>query len=233
MKKTNDKQHLDISFQYIFHSCVGDIEGMRYVQDISADILGRYEDDDKDFVIGKASIKIILIAQAIDDGYDIFEIFDSDSYTIRIGEEIFDFDNDEIKEDLRQALFGHDFMVNPNICIFERLTILPEYRGLGIAPKFIKDNYFFFSSTCGLIVMQPFPLQFEAENTLSKCSDFERQMGYEKMGQNEKKAKKSLIDFYKKVGFITAKGYNDLMFLVPAFKNEKLDAIDLNESIIV
>ena len=173
----------------------------------------------------------MLLSQALDDNFDIFQIFDSDSYTMRIGEEIYDFDNGDIKEDLQRKLFGDDFMCNPNICIFERLTILPEYRGLGIAAKFIKDNFFFFNTAWGLIVMQPFPLQFEAEGTLAKCSDFERWMGYDQMEKDENKARKSLINFYKKVGFISVKGYDELLFLLPGFKNKKLDTIDLNESI--
>ena len=56
---------------------------------------------------------------------------------------------------------------------------------------------------------------------------------YKKYSKNENKAKKSLMNFYKKVGFLSVKGYDDLMFLLPGFKNKKLDAIDLNESIAI
>ena len=227
-----DNQDLDIKFKYQFCSFLGPMEGERYVQEIFVDIIKTDDGDNDVQIIGKAKIVIMLLSQALDDNFDIFQIFDSDSYTMRIGEEIYDFDNGDIKEDLRKKLFGNKYMINSNICIFERLTILPEYRGLGIAAKFIKDNFFFFSSACGLIVMQPFPLQFEAESTLAKCSDFERKMGYDQMEKDEKKARKSLINFYKKVGFISVKGYDDLMFLLPGFKNKKLDAIDLNESIV-
>lgn len=231
MNNTINDQDLDIIFRYQFCSFLGPMEEERYVQKIFVDIV-KTDDSGKDVqIIGKASIKIMLLSQALDDNFDIFQIFDSDSYTMRVGEEIYDFRYGDIKEDLRRKLFGDDYMTNPNICIFERLTILPEYRGLGIAAKFIKDNFFFFSTTCGLIVMQPFPLQFEAESTLAKCSDFERQMEYDQMEKDENKARKSLINFYKKVGFISVKGYDDLMFLLPGFKNKKLDAIDLNESI--
>lgn len=231
MNNTINDQDLDIIFRYQFCSFLGPMEEERYVQKIFVDIV-KTDDSGKDVqIIGKASIKIMLLSQALDDNFDIFQIFDSDSYTMRVGEEIYDFRYGDIKEDLRRKLFGDDYMTNPNICIFERLTILPEYRGLGIAAKFIKDNFFFFSTTCGLIVMQPFPLQFEAEGTLAKCSDFERQMEYDQMEKDENKARKSLINFYKKVGFISVKGYDDLMFLLPGFKNKKLDAIDLNESI--
>lgn len=224
-------QYLDIEFRYQFCSFLGPMEGERYIQEIFVDIIKK-DDKGKDVqIIGKASVKIILLSQALDDNFDIFQIFDSDSYTMHIGSTIYDFDNEDIKEDLRRKLFGDDFMINSNICIFERLTILPEYRGLGIAAKFIKDNFFFFNTTCGLIVMQPFPLQFEAESTLAKCSDFERQMKYDQMEKDENKARKSLMNFYKKVGFVSVKGYDELMFLLPGFKNIKLDAIDLNESI--
>ena len=231
MNNTINDQDLDIIFRYQFCSFLGPMEEERYVQKIFVDIV-KTDDSGKDVqIIGKASIRIMLLSQALDDNFDIFQIFDSDSYTMHIGSTIYDFDNDDINEDLRRQLFGDDIMINPNICIFERLTILPEYRGLGIAAKFIKDNFFFFSTTCGLIVMQPFPLQFEAECTHTKCSDFERQMEYDQMEKDENKARKSLINFYKKVGFLSVKGYDDLMFLLPGFKNKKLDAIDLNESI--
>lgn len=231
MNYTIDDQDLDIKFRYQFCSSLGPLEGERYIQEIFVDIVKTDDSGNDVQIIGKASIKIILVAQALEDNFDIFQIFDSDSYTMRVGSTIYDFENDDIKDELRRKLFGEDYMSNPNICIFERLTILPEYRGLGIAAKFIKDNFFFFSTTCGLIVMQPFPLQFEAEGTLAKCSDFERQMKYDQMEKDENKARKSLINFYKKVGFISVKGYDNLMFLLPGFKNNKLDAIDLNESI--
>ena len=231
MKDIDYNQDFDIEFRYQFCSFLGQLEGERYIQEIFVDIV-KTDDSGKDVqIIGKASIKIMLLSQALDDNFDIFQIFHSDSYTMRVGEEIYDFRYGDIKEDLRRKLFGDDYMTNPNICIFERLTILPEYRGLGIAAKFIKDNFFFFNTACGLIVMQPFPLQFEAEGTLAKCSDFERQMEYDQMEKDENKARKSLINFYKKVGFISVKGYDDLMFLLPGFKNKKLNAIDLNESI--
>lgn len=233
MNSISKDKNLDIIFRYQFCSFLGPMEEERYVQKIFVDIVKTDNSGNDVQIIGKASIKIILVAQALDDGYDIYDVFDTDSYTMRIGDEIYDFENDDIKEDLGRQLFGDDYMANPNICIFERLTILPEYRGLGIAAKFIKDNFFFFSTTCGLIVMQPFPLQFEAEGTLAKCSDFERQMKYDQMEKDENKARKSLINFYKKVGFISVKGYDNLMFLLPGCKNNKLDAIDLNESIAV
>ncbi len=232
MNYTIEDQEFDIKFRYQFCSFLGPMEEERYAQKIFVDIV-KTDDSGNDIqIIGKASIKIMLLSQALDDNFDIFQIFDSDSYTMRIGEEIYDFDLRNIKEDLQRKLFGDDIMINPNICIFERMMILPEYRGLGIGAKFVKDRFHFFSSTCGLIVMQPYPLQLEAVGPNGRTDEFEKEMGYESMEKNVQKATKSLKDYYKSIGYISVRGYKDLMFLVPCKRNTSLDAINMNEMII-
>lgn len=232
MEEIYEDEYLDIQFKYEFDSCIGEIEGNRYVQDIRVSIIKTDEFGNNPIVIGKGNIKLLLLEQAMHDHYDIFEIFDMCEYTMRIGGMIYDFDNCEIKEDLQKKLFGDELMLNPNICIFERMTILPECRGLGIGAKFVKDRYNFFSSACGLIVMQPFPLQLEAVGSGGRRDEFERNMKFEEMEQNSRKATKSLKDYYKRIGYISVKGYKDLMFLVPGFRNKKLDAIDMSEMIL-
>ena len=225
-------QYLNIEFKYTFSSPIGSIAGERYIQDIAVEIIKTDEYGNTPVIIGKGSVKILLLSQAINDHYDIFEIFDTESYIMRIGNMIYDFDNYEIKEDLQRKLFGDDMMINPNICIFERMMILPEYRGLGIGAKFVKDRFHFFSSTCGLIVMQPYPLQLEAVGPNGRTDEFEKRMGYETMEKNVQKATKSLKDYYKSIGYISVRGYKDLMFLVPCKRNTSLDAINMNEMII-
>lgn len=232
MKTKPEPQYLDIEFRYTFRSPIGPIEGERYIQDIAVEIIKTDEYGNNPVIIGKGNVKILLLSQAINDHYDIFEIFDTESYTMRIGEMIYDFDNYDIKEDLQRKLFGYEGMDNPNICIFERMMILPEYRGLGIGAKFVKDRFHYFSSACGLIVMQPFPLQLESSRALGRDNEFESKMGYDEMEHDSRKAMKSLKDYYKRIGYITVRGYKDLMFLVPDFKNDKLDAIDLEEALI-
>lgn len=232
METNYEDEYLDIEFKYEFRSYIGPMEGGRYIQDIAVEIIKTDEYGNSPIIIGKGNVKILLLAQAINDHYDIFEIFDTESYTMRIGNMIYDFDNYEIKEDLQRKLFGDDIMINPNICIFERMMILPEYRGLGIGAKFVKDRFHYFNTACGLIVMQPFPLQLESSHALGRDNEFESKMGYEKMEHDSRKAMKSLKDYYKRIGYITVRGYKDLMFLIPDFKNDKLDAIDLEESLI-
>ena len=232
MEDLYEKDHIDIKFKYEFESCIGEIEGSRYIQDIKAYIIKTDEYGNDEEIIGKGDIKLLLLEQAINDHYSVFEVFDTYEYTMRIGSMIYDFDNCEIKEDLQKKLFGDDIMLNPNICIYERMTILPAYRGLGIGTKFVKDKYNFFSSACGLIVMQPYPLQLEAVAPSGRTDEFERNMNFEELEQDSKKAFKSLKDFYKRIGYISVKDYKDLMFLVPDMRNIKLEAINMSEMIL-
>lgn len=226
------EEYINIKFKYEFESYIGIIESNRYIQNINASIIKIDEYGNDERIIGKGDIKLLLLEQAMNDHYSIFEVFDTYEYTMRIGSMIYDFDNCEIKEDLQKKLFGDDIMQNSNICIYERMTILPDYRGLGIGTKFVKDKYNFFSSACGLIVMQPYPLQLEATDPSGRKDEFERSMNFEELEKDSKKAFKSLTDFYKSIGYISVKGYKDLMFLIPGMRNKKLDAINMDEMIL-
>lgn len=223
--------YIGIKFKYEFESYIGEIEGNRYIQNINASIIKIDEYGNNERIIGKGNIKLLLLEQAMNDHYSIFDVFDTYEYTMRIGSMIYDFDNNELKEDLQKKLFGDDIMQNSNICIYERMTILPDYRGLGIGTKFVKDKYNFFSSACGLIVMQPYPLQLEAVGPSGRTDEFEKSMNFEELEKDSKKAFKSLTDFYKSIGYISVKGYKELMFLLPGMRNKKLEAINIDEMI--
>lgn len=230
METFETDNYMDIQFEYEFESLLDDPEGSRYIQDINARIV-RLDDSRNNQVIGQSNIKMLLLEQAIKDEYSVYDVFDTYEYTRRIGNMIYDFEIEEIKEDLQKKLFGAEPILNTNICIFEKIKILPEYRGLGLGAKFIKNKYDNFSAACGLIVMQPFPLQLEYRHP-QPADSFESKMNYASMEQNESKAAKSLKAFYKRVGFISVKGYNELMFLLPGLKNPKLEAIDMNEILL-
>ena len=85
-------QDLDIEFKYTFISPIGTMEGNRYIQDIAVEIIKTDEYGNNPVIIGKGNVKILLLSQAMNDHYDIFEIFDTESYTMRIGNMIYDFD---------------------------------------------------------------------------------------------------------------------------------------------
>ena len=76
MKDIYYDQDLDIEFRYQFCSFLGPLEEERYVQNIFVDIIKTDDNGNEVQIIGKASIKIMLLSQALDDNYDIFQIFD-------------------------------------------------------------------------------------------------------------------------------------------------------------
>lgn len=119
-------------------------------------------------------------------------------------------------------------MEAPNICIFSRLQILPKYRGRGLAKLVIKDNVNILGPACGLIVAQPYPLQFEYEGMHD--TDFEKAMEYDKMEKDEAKANAQLRKYYKSIGYKESKICKDLMFIAPDMKNAAMDKIDLNDN---
>lgn len=216
-----------LDFKYSFTSSTGEIEGNRYILEIDEDIVGNNEADGE-FLIGKAKRYMILLGQAQNENYDFFEIFDTNGELVNILMDIYDLERGDIKENLEQEIFGkYGMMEAPNICIFSRLQVLPKYRGHGIAKKIIKDNLNILGPSCGLIVAQPYPLQFEYEGLHD--TDFEKAMEYDRMEQDEVKANAQLRKYYKSIGYKESKICKDLMFIAPDMKNAVLDKVDLND----
>lgn len=139
--------------------------------------------------------------------------------------DIYDFEEDELREDIRKAMYGDRPMLNQNICIFNRLEILPKYRGLGLGKRIIKENIEHIAYACGLIVIKPFPLQLENEHLHS--TDFEKSMGFELMEKDEHKAFTSLRSYYESIGYQSVKSCPNFMFMVPSRARTFLKDIDL------
>lgn len=213
------------SFKYKFTSGTGELEGDRYVRDIKMKIFAENFETQENSLVGKVLFKIIYINSARNTGYDLYEIFDSHEYTYRHGSQIFDFDEQDIKEDI-QKHFKYDIL-GSNICILERIEIIPRFRGYNLAAKATKDIIFHFSGNCALFVIQAYPLQFEAES--SEQSKWQKQLELNLFPTNEKLAFKKLSEYYQSFGFEKIKGYDDLLFYNPLFANEKLNNINLEE----
>ncbi len=226
-----DPENDEVYFRYSMESCIGEIEEARYINDIHIDIIGKTPDE-VEFKMGEAQRKIILIGQAYNDNVDPYYIFDYTRSLIEIGDAIFDFDEGCLKREIADVCE----LENSDICVFERLCILPKYRGLGLAKKLVKDNVMRLGNSCGLFVMKPYPLQCEgtSDGDIERARElqymnnpFEEYMGYDEMEQDEAKALKQLVKYYKTFGYFTIKGIDGLMFLDPSKVNKKLDKIDI------
>lgn len=216
-----------LKFKYSTES-IGCAEEEDFILKFNEDIIAD-NDEDGEFLVGKATRYMFLLEEANEAGYPIFDIFDSSSDYANPLLEIFDEEENQIKQSLIDALMGEfSVLENENICYFSRLEILPKYRGHGIAKQVIRDNYKVFGSWCGLIVMNPFPLQFELDKIHK--SPFEKQMAFGDLEKDEELANKNLRTYYKSIGYIEVPGYNQ-MFLVPGYCNNKLESIDMDAPI--
>lgn len=225
--KIRDYMKTFLKFKYSTES-IGCGEEENFILKFNEDIIAD-NDEDGEFLVGKATRYMFLLEEAHEAGYPIFDIFDSNSDFANPLLEIYDEEEKQIKQDLIDTLMGEfGVLGNDNICYFSRLEILPRYRGFGIAKKVIRDNYKVFGSWCGLIVMNPFPLQFELDE-IHKLP-FEKQMAFGDLEKDEELANKNLRTYYKSIGYIEVPGYNQ-MFLVPGYHNNKLESIDMDAPI--
>lgn len=225
-------KELFLNFKYTFGSETGDVEGFRYIQNVFVDIYATdvEADDEEEVLIGKLKLKTILMTQAIDDRYDLAEILDTDPDLFVISDKVFDGETEEPNSILQEEY--PECMLNLNICVLDRIVLLPEYRGYGISKRVVKDVLFQFRTSCGMFVIQPFPLQFEGENCIG-VDPWEDRSWYKDLEKNEKKAMKKLEAYCQSIGFKKIKGIDGLLFHCSFYRNLELEKVDMNEEIVI
>lgn len=211
---------------YHLHSSLGDIGPFRYINQISGTVTEVDEQGNKIADVGHINLNLILISLALDTGYDIYEVFDYSHSTMEIGDAVFDFNSYDLVEPL-QEYYDYTFL-GSNICIVDRIEILPKYRGKGLGKKIVKDMYNRFGSGCCIFVLKCFPVQFEHEFTHGLNKEWFDKMKYQELEPDEEKAFYQLANFYKKCGWSLIPDVSkELMFLNPALKNPAIEKIEL------
>lgn len=213
-----------VVFNYRFQSGLGCYEHGRFVREVTSEIILVNDSDQDSEKIGQIDFLIIYIDQTYDSDFSLYDILDAHSeYLARHIFKIIDYKTGSFISKLENF---YDFEIHgSNVCLIQKITVLPEYRGYKIGAKAIKDLIFHYSSGCGLFALQPFPLQFEAK--ISGDKDLDK--GLETFEKNQKKANAKLKSYYKSIGFEEIKGVKDLMFYNPAVINEKFSNLDLEE----
>jgi len=169
--------------------------------------------------IGFINLRLMLFGSAMNNGFGMESVFEMEEYTLRIGEQIADFESEEVNEDI--LIFYKYDITETDICIIERFEITEEYRRKGLGKKILQDIYIKFANSCGLFVVQTFPIQFEF-NDGENISDWGNKMRLNTLDKDFEKSFYKLKAFYQKIGFNHIEGYDDLMFLNPAIVNEKI-----------
>ena len=212
-------------FDYHFASGIGCWEGGRYNKQIDMYITIENDEGNQEKLIGKVQFQIIYVDQAMEDGYDLYEIFDQKEHTFKLGQDIFDFEVDNIQEDIKEY-YDDDFLQS-NICILERIEILPEFRSKKLGAKAIKDIIFHFGSSCGLFVGQVFPLQLEPADNDENV--WRKSLELNKFSSDEEISFINLKNYYLSMGFDAIPKYKNLIFLNPLRRNDIMDAINLED----
>lgn len=177
-------------------------------------------EDENEIQIGKIVLKFIHIGEALNQQNNIHEIFDSEEYVVRIGNRIFDFDENDFNEDI-QDYYNFTFN-NLDLCIIQRIEILEEFRSKKIGKMVLKNVCLKFASSCGLFVVQTFPIQFESQKYSIPNKKWDDQMNLNILDKDFEKSFYKLKAFYQNMGFDHIDGYDNLMFLNPAMINNKI-----------
>ncbi|MFK8009935.1 MAG: hypothetical protein AB8H03_26515 [Saprospiraceae bacterium] len=177
-------------------------------------------EDENEIQIGKIILKFIHIGEALNQQKNIHEIFDSEEYVVRIGKRVFDFDENDFNEDI-QNYYNFTFN-NLDLCIIQRIEIIDEFRRKEIGKMVLKNICLKFASSCGLFVVQTFPIQFESQKYSIPNNIWDEQMSLKTLDKDFEKSFYKLKAFYQKNGFNHIDDYNNLMFLNPAIVNKKL-----------
>ena len=198
-----DQTEVDVYLNYRSSVCVGDTEhscGGGYILKMEAVVMGHAEGsigkNPVGMVLGNLKFYIIRVGNASNDRVHLHDVFDAFQETVDVGNAIYDASYSEFTQAVRR-LFPD---ANPwcDILILHYLTILPCARGqrlgLSVLERVMRD----WSSGCSLVVMKPFPLQFESR--AKKDRDWEH-LALGKFPGTQREAFQRLRAYYELLGF--------------------------------
>jgi len=83
---------LSIEIEHTFKSAVGYLDAERYIKRVKTNIYnGEFVDNKENEFIGSVEITILLLGAAKANNYDVYEIFDTEEWTLTEGEAFYDF----------------------------------------------------------------------------------------------------------------------------------------------
>lgn len=178
-----------------------------------------YNEMKDDFVLaGKIQLYFCDMLSAYDNHCSLFDVMDSHSSTL---EEFFTIlynpSTEELRTSISKLLNLDESDCDKNILIFDRIELLPEYRGLGITKRVINHSIKLFSNQCNLIVLQCFPLQLSTKEQEKEIQNIEwhKSLQLDILEKDKKKATKSLSNYYKSLGFISIPRTNFMLIKNP------------------
>lgn len=185
---------------------IGDDEPSRFIHQLDGRIELYVDHDTKRLAIGNFSALVVDVESAINERVHPFDVFDSHSTTAPYYRPLFlerSWSGADFRTSVLKAVYGEDEPWRPNVLILDRVTVFPEHRGNGAGLLAIRGLIERFRMGVGLIVMTPFPLQFEAEPHSQEDLDERSRLGLDKFGIGYDKAMAKLRGYYATLGFRT------------------------------
>jgi hypothetical protein len=193
---------LNVTLQYeAARPLYGDEED--FILTVNGEIYGYANDDQRKVNLGELKMYLIQIGNALNEGMSLTVVFDTYQQTLDAGCILFNNSFNDLSPWIQRRF--EDALPHEDILLLDRLTITPLARGqrlgLAILHRAIRD----WSSGCSLVVMKPYPLQYEGEGRnitdmpelkldefrTSKTESFRRlrayyaQLGFERIGRSE------------------------------------------------
>ena len=208
--------------EYSHTTLVDDNEPNRYHRCIAGQVqLCDDEDFDQRTTIGKFSVIIVDVVAAINEQERMFDVFDCSSRTVDYFS-LYGDDMDYLPK-VTKALKGGERW-SPNMLILDRLEIFPEHRGHRYGLHALRWMHFHFGTGCGVVVMKPFPLQFEAAPRDDESREVFARLKLGEFTDKKEAAFRKLRAYYRQAGFVRVPG-TEFMVSDPEIKLPDLKAI--------
>jgi len=183
--------------------CIEAVDPSDFLYETHGKILCLSEND-KETLVGKFRLYYADIENASEEGFTAFEVLDSHSHSAEYCRSIYGLNGSEFNKKLL-TLLNFDVMGN-NLLIIDRLEILPKYRGKNLGLIITRRLIQRFSFGAGVVVIKPFPLQFEHEPSIDNDQQWHRKMQFSGFSKSERLSLQKLYQYYSKLGFIRMPG---------------------------
>lgn len=149
---------------------------------------------------GRGMMSQILFGLAVDNHYPLSHVMDASQPILEMSKMLFEWEEDKEFYGKIEEYFTDIPLINSNICFLEKLELLPRYRGLGLGKKVVLNLAQRFYDSCGLWIIQAYPLQHFNRQKRTGWTDWEKLMGYPNFEPDLEKSKYKLFHYFQQMG---------------------------------
>lgn len=156
----NEYRYCRLNFQPLQISVIGSGEPTKYLLQYAGTIDWCDDENGPNVRIGAFSLVVADIESASIDRICAHDVFDTTQSAFDVYQNLYDSKGNLLVR-VEKIAFGLECSWRQNVLILDRLVVLPEHRGHGVGLLVLRALIQQFRSSAGLVVMKPFPLQWE------------------------------------------------------------------------